>query len=376
MKNIIITLILAIITGSFQAQNSTDNLFKDKQIKKRLKKAACWQLDHPQVETKTTDWTNGAFYSGLFAAYQTTKSKKLYKALYAMGETNKWQMGPTLHHADDHAIPQTYIDMYRLTGEEKMIQPYIQSIEKFMTTPYSDDPGMANFIDSMGGIVLCWCDALFMMPPALVKLGVTLKEDKYLELNDKLFRQTYDLLYDQEEHLYARDIRYKWGHEGIEPLKEVNGKKVFWGRGNGWVMGGLVNILKELPKDYESRDFYIKNFKELAKKIKEIQQPDGLWRASLLDPDSYPGGEASGSGFYCYALAWGINNGILDKSEYLPAVKKAWISLCALQHKNGMVGWVQPIGQDPKKNFSADSYGNYGTGAFLSAGSEVIKLKI
>jgi len=60
----------------------------------------------------------------------------------------------------------------------------------------------------------------------------------------------------------------------------------------------------------------------MADRILSLQQEDGLWRASLLDPDSYPGGEVSGSGFFCYALAWGINNKLLDRDTYLPAVKK------------------------------------------------------
>jgi rhamnogalacturonyl hydrolase YesR len=110
-------------------------------------------------------------------------------------------------------------------------------------------------------------------------------------------------------------------------------------------------------------------------RVIQSQQPDGLWRASLLDPDAYPGGEASGSGFYTYALAWGINNGVLDKKIYGPVVRKAWIGMTTLLAADGHVGWVQPIGQDPRRDFSPDSWEVYGTGAFLLAGSEVIKLK-
>jgi rhamnogalacturonyl hydrolase YesR len=95
----------------------------------------------------------------------------------------------------------------------------------------------------------------------------------------------------------------------------------------------------------------------------------------LLDPESYPGGEASGSGFYTYALAWGINNDILDKTQYLPVVEKAWVGMNSLIQPDGHVGWCQPIGADPKKNFSAESWEVYGTGAFLLAGSEIIKLE-
>jgi len=358
-------LVFIVLSSSLFAQKAgNEKLFKVKTIKKTMTTALEWQLKNPKHELY--DWTNGAFYAGVFAAYETTGSKKIWKAMYEMGEATQWKPGPRLHHADDHAICQTYIDMYRVSGEEKMISPFIETMDKFMVTPYETG--------TIRPVTWWWCDALFMGPAAFVKLGITKKDNKYLELNDKLFKECYDLLYDKEEHLYARDMKYKWNEPGITVIKEANGKKIFWSRGNGWVMGGLVRVISELPKDYPTRDFYIQNYKEMAEKIVTLQQADGLWRASLLDPDSYPGGEASGSGFYIYALAWGINNGILDKAKYLPAVEKGWVGLNGLIQPNGHVGWCQPIGADPKKNFNAESWEVYGTGAFLLAGSEVIKL--
>ncbi len=366
MKKLLSTTFLSLLICSllFAQKEGNEKLFKKSHIKKTMTTALDWQLKHPKHEL--TDWTNGAFYAGVFAAWQTTGSKKIWNAMCQMGEKNQWKPGPRLHHADDHAICQTYIDMYRVKKEQKMIQPFIETMDKFMATPYETG--------EYRPITWWWCDALFMGPAAFVKLGITLNDNKYLELNDKLFKECYDLLYDKEEHLYARDMKYKWNEPGITVIKEANGKKIFWSRGNGWVMGGLVRVLKELPKDWPTRDFYIQNYKEMAEKIITLQQSDGLWRASLLDPNSYPGGEASGSGFYCYALAWGINNGILDKSKYLPVVEKAWIGLNGLIQPDGHVGWCQPIGADPKKNFNAESWEVYGTGAFLLAGSEVIKL--
>jgi len=366
MKKLLSTFIaVVILAGNSMAQKTgNEKLFKDSHIKKSMKKALDWQLKNPKH--KLYDWTNGAFYAGVFAAWETTGSKKIWNAMVEMGEANEWKAGPRLHHADDHAICQTYIDMYRVSGDKKMIDPFMKTMDEFMATPYQT-----------GDIRKCtwwWCDALFMGPAAFVKLGITLGENKYLELNDQLFRECYDLLYDKEEHLYARDIRYKWDEPGIEVIKEANGKKIFWSRGNGWVMGGLVRVLQELPKDHPTRDFYVQNYKEMVDRIVSLQQEDGLWRASLLDPESYPGGEASGSGFYIYALAWGINNGILEKNQYLSVVEKAWVGMNSLIQPDGHVGWCQPIGADPKKNFSAESWEVYGTGAFLLAGSEVIKL--
>ena len=86
-------------------------------------------------------------------------------------------------------------------------------------------------------------------------------------------------------------------------------------------------------------------------------------------------GEASGSGFHTFALAWGINQGILSKENYLPSVLKAWTALEKCQQENGMIGWVQAIGFDPKPA-DKDSWFNFGTGAFLLAGSEMLKMKL
>ncbi|MEO6730053.1 MAG: glycoside hydrolase family 88 protein [Ferruginibacter sp.] len=354
--------LLMVVTGP--VARTQDDVFKKKYIKSAMLKVTEWQLKNPKH--KPTDWTNGAFYAGVTAAYKTTKSKLIRDSLMALGQRTNWQPGPRYDHADDMTISQTYIDFYRSKKDRSMIQPTIDTVQKMSTVPGREV--------RLHGITWWWCDALFMAPPTLAKLGVTLKDPAYFALNDTLFQQTTNLLYNKDEHLYARDAGYLVNAQG-EGKKEKNGKLIFWSRGNGWVMGGLVRLLDELPQNYINRDYYLTIYKEMAEKIITLQQADGLWRASLLDPDSYPGGEGSGSGFFCYALAWGINKKILDKEKYLPAVERAWIELNTLVSPEGRVGWVQPIGADPQKNFSAESWEVYGAGAFLLAGSEVIKLK-
>lgn len=350
------------ITASSEKQFG--KCFKPKEIKKAMARAAEWQFDHPKHEL--WDWTNGALYAGVSAAYKSTGNKLYLNSMLEMGDKNQWKPGPRLQHADDHAICQTYIDVYRLRKDRKMITPFIDQMDKFLATPFQPE--------GIQKITWWWCDALFMAPPALVKLSNVTGDKKYMEHCDKLWHECYNLLYDNEEHLFARDLGYVIKGEASD-RREANGKKIFWSRGNGWVMGGLALVLSELPKDYTERAFYEKIYAQMAERIASLQQADGLWRASLLDPASYPGGEASGSGFYTFALAWGINNGLLDKEHYLPVVEKAWTGLNNLIQPDGHIGWCQPIGADPKKNFSAESWEVYGTGAFLLAGSEVLKLK-
>jgi unsaturated rhamnogalacturonyl hydrolase len=365
MKKLISLLVLVFIaSASFSKTENNKKLFSPAYIKSTMKTVTEWQLKNPKHEL--TDWTNGAFYAGVTAAWKTTKSKSIYKSLKEMAEINGWKPGKRWYHADDIAICQTYVDLYNVEKKQAMIQPFIDTLAVLMKNPY---PTKGNEV-----IKWWWCDALFMAPPAIVKLGVATNNDDYLKFSDHLFKETYDLLYDKEEHLFARDLKYVIKNDGND-IHEANGKKIFWSRGNGWVMGGIALVLQELPANYTNRPFYVKLLKEMALRLKEIQQPDGRWRASLLDPDSYPGGEVSGTGFDCYAIAWGINNGILDKAIFLPVVEKAWIGLNKCVGKDGRVGWVQPIGADPKKNFSEESWEVYGAGAYLLAGSEVIKLK-
>ncbi len=328
---------------------------------------AKWQLDNPKHDL--FKWTNGAFYAGVFSAWETTKSNEMWDAMVEMGETNKWGPGKRFDHADDIVINQTYLDMYRITKDKKMLQPTIDVVEKIKAE------GAKGQEIQQHGIIWWWCDALFMAPPTLAKLAAITGDIRYLELNDQYFQQTFDRLYDKEERLYARDASFLTNEKG-EGKREANGKKIFWSRGNGWVVGGLVRLLEELPKNNPKRGFYLKQYKEIMDRVVDLQQPDGLWRSSLLDPEAYPGGESSGSGFYTYAMAWGINNKVLDKKKFLPAVKNAWIGVNTLVHPDGKVGWTQPIGADPRRDFNADSWEVFGAGAYLLAGSEVIKLKL
>ena len=211
-----------------------------------------------------------------------------------------------------------------------------------------------------------WCDALFMAPPVYAKLYALTKKQKYLDFMNKEYKATYDYLYNKDEQLFFRDCRFF-------NKKEANGQKIFWGRGNGWVLGGLAEILKVLPKKEDSRTFYKNLFVTIATRIANLQSPDGYWHASLLDPASYPSPETSATGFIVYALSYGINEGLLDKARFLPVVKKGWKALTDAVDPDGKLGYVQPIGADPRK-VTRDMTEVYGVGAFLMAGCEIYKM--
>jgi len=213
-----------------------------------------------------------------------------------------------------------------------------------------------------------WCDALFMAPPTLARLYKATGKAEYLDFMDREWWITSTLLYDPGEHLYFRDASYLEKHE-------ANGRKLFWSRGNGWVMGGIARVLDYMPKNYPARPKYVAQLKEMAAAVIKVQGDDGLWRSGLLDAQAYPLPEVSGSAFIDYALAWGVNEGILDRKTYGPAARKAWAGLLTHVYADGRLGCIQPVGAAPGQ-FKATSSYVYGVGAFLLAGSQMDKLHL
>jgi rhamnogalacturonyl hydrolase YesR len=205
-----------------------------------------------------------------------------------------------------------------------------------------------------------------MAPPLLAELSQITNRQNYLDYMDRQWWKTSAGLYDQQQHLFYRDARFINRHE-------ANGNSIFWSRGNGWVLAGLVRVLLAMPKDYPSRPKYVTQFKQMAAEVITVQGADGLWSAGLLDATAHPMAETSGTSLITYALAYGINEGILDRKQYQPHVISAWHGLVAHIYSDGRLGAVQPVGDSPGTLKPTSSY-VYGVGAFLLAGSEIYAL--
>ena len=331
-----------------------------------MRKVADWQLtnDSPSLRNnRFNDWTYGAFYAGVMALDDISDTPKYHEAMLATGKKLDWQPGSRIYHADDQAVGQMYLEMYLKDHDPAMLGPIKAKLDNIL-----EHPSTNSLVFEKRGKEdrYWWCDSLFMGPPAWVLLYKATGDQKYIDFMDKEWWAASDFLYDKGEHLYFRDSRYF-------TQKEANGQKIFWSRGNGWVMGGLARVLENMPKNYPSRSKYEMQFKEMAAKIATLQQPDGLWHASLLDPASYPEKETSGSGFYVFALAWGINHGLLDRATYLPVVDQGWIALEGCVTPEGKLGYVQQVGADPK-SFKPGDFEVYGAGAYLLAGEQMYVL--
>ena len=326
--------------------------------------AADWQLAHPSTH-ETWDWTQAAFYTGVMAFASVSDDGKYLAAMRAMGEKNQWRPGLRPGHADDYAVIATYAQLYQRDRDPKVLKPATALFNFLASRKYDEPLQWGNAIETRE---LAWCDALFMGPPAMAAMTSATGDKRYLDLGNRLWWKTTDYLYDKEEHLYFRDSRFF-------ESKEANGKKVFWSRGNGWVIAGLVRVLEDMPADYADRGRYVALYKEMAAKVAGLQGADGYWRSGLLDPVTLPNQETSGTGFFVYALAWGLNRGVLDRATFEPVVRRGWGALVKAIQADGMLGWVQRIGDKPGAT-SADTTEVYGVGAFLLAGTEMHRLAV
>ena len=327
-------------------------------VGKAMRKVGDWQLARSEQYFDRI-WTWSVLYSGFMAASDSLGDAKYRDAMEAMGKKFDWQLRSHLPDADDQSVGQTYLELYLLKKDPAMIAPTRAELDALLPEPHvSKKPGKS--------IVWWWCDALFMAPPAWARMYAATGDRKYIGYLDEEWAKTSDLLYDKQEHLYARDADYL-------TKTEANGKKMFWGRGNGWVMAGLVRTLEFLPKDDPARGKYVTQLKEMAARVASLQGPDGLWRAGLLDQGNYALPEISGSALMTYALAWGVNEGVLDKKTYQPVVAKAWAGMLKHVYADGRLGCIQQTGAEPAPFKPTASY-TYGVGAYLLAGSEIRRM--
>jgi rhamnogalacturonyl hydrolase YesR len=349
-----------------------------RQVLATAARVADWQLarldgqhitSHMSEESRDPrSWQQGAFWVGMMHLADASGEKRFTQAVLAQGKANHWSPGKRVFHADDHVIAQSYLWAARHGAGKDASAPIRGSFDTILADPpvvHLSFHFSKNYDEAQCLRRWCWCDAIFMSPPAWLDLANQTGEKKYRDYAMAEFWAATDFLYDPAEKLYFRDSRFF-------ERRDEQGRKLFWSRGNGWVFAGLVNMLELLPREHADRPRLEALFKEMAGKLVAVQKADGYWAPSLLGVENSPA-ETSGTGFFVYGLAWGVNRGLLPRARYLPPIHRGWDALTRAVAKDGRLGWVQQVSDRPEQVTEADTQ-FYGVGAFLLAASEVAEL--
>jgi rhamnogalacturonyl hydrolase YesR len=329
-------------------------------VRAAMRKVADWELARSQPYFDRI-WTWSVLYSGFMAASPALDDPKYRDAMQAVAEKFHWELRSQHPNADDQSVGQTYLEQDLLQPAPEKAGPTKAALDDLLAG------GAARIPEGQAQIPWWWCDALFMAPPAWSRMYAVTHDARYLDYLDKHWWETSGLLYDPQRHLYYRDITFL--HQ-----TDDHGNPLFWSRGNGWVMGGIARTLDSMPKNYPSRGKFEGQLREMAAVVVTLQDKQtGLWHSDLLDPADYPQPEVSGSALITFALAWGVNKGVLDHAVYAPVIGKAWRGLVGQIYADGRLGNIQQTGAAPAHYLPSSSY-NYGVGAFLLAGAEVEEL--
>ena len=242
-----------------------------KDIRAAMKKVADWQVATGEKRFNQ-QWTFAALYDGLLAYSKETGDPVGHDAVLRMAEGFKWQLVESrFPHADDQHLGYSYEDLYIEHPDPVRIAATKNMMDRLVARKDEAKP------------VWWWCDALYMAPPVLVRMSKITGDRKYIDYMDHEWDVTKALLYVDDEHLYFRDATFL-------QKTEANGKKLFWSRGNGWVLAGLGDDPQRTPRRRSLRPKYETQFKEMATKIASLQGPtaSGAPACSTPQPTSCP----------------------------------------------------------------------------------------
>ncbi|MBX9245039.1 glycoside hydrolase family 88 protein [Actinotalea ferrariae] len=329
-------------------------------------------------------WSWATYADGATRLFTTAGDQRYLEQAVAWGTRSGWAVpcSSTLN-PDCIKAGQVYMDLTALDPRPSLAAMDAQMARDLTGLPLSQ---------------YYWVDALYMGLPDWAHWAERTGSTAYLDKMDALFAHVRDDgwtttfpctaqqrgLYDATERLWYRDCRFVG-------TRDSSGGKVFWGRGNGWVIAAMAQVLETLPPGDPRGATYRDVLVGMADRLRTLQGADGMWRPSLLNPGAFPQPETSATGLIAYAIGYGVRTGVLDPATYLPVLVRAWQGLTTTALKpSGFVSGCQFVGFEPAAPYTgaaprtAPTTTSAGTlhtdsppfcvGAFLLAASEMARL--
>ena len=214
--------------------------------------------------------------------------------------------------------------------------------------------------------VALWIDDAYMSIPFLAQMGRATGEAKYF---DDAARQVIGMsarLFNRENGLFD--------HSWFADMEDD--ARFYWGRGGGWMMMAMAELLSVLPEAHPDRAKVLEIFRRGARGAAETQGSIGLWHQLLDRTDSYL--ETSASAMFTFAIARGVNRGWLPPS-YGPVAQTGWR---ALEQRIRPDGQIEGICVGTTAAYDASYYYHrptdvkamQGYGPVLMAGAEVMTM--
>lgn len=279
--------------------------------RKHMLHAGKW-ISYPE----TFNW-NGALK---FATI--TKDKKLSSLLQNRFEplfSTEKALLPIMNHVDLNMFGSLPLELYQVTKEKRYLELGMPYADTQWLIPEKANPTQKEWAArGYTWQTRLWIDDMYMITIVQTQAYKVTRDPKYIDRAAK------------EMVLYLDELQRPNGlfyHAPDVPF--------FWGRGNGWMAAGMTELLRYLPKDHKDRPRILQGFQTMMKSLKNYQTSAGMWNQLIDDPECWP--ETSGSAMFTYAFITGVKHGWLEKQEYAPVARKAWMALVPYINEKGDV---------------------------------------
>ena len=233
------------------------------------------------------------------------------------------KMLPRMNHVDHNVVGAVPLELYiQKKGDQRYYDLGMRYADTQWEAPVDATPEQKAYADKgYSWQTRIWIDDMFMITAIQAQAYRVTNERKYI---DRAAR---------EMVLYLDSIQQPSGLFYHAPTA-----RFCWGRGNGWMAVGMAELLRILPEDNPDRKAIMQGYLKMMVRLKEMQDEKGMWKQVVDDASMWE--ETSGTGMFAYAMIVGVKKGWLDKDEYGPAARKAWIALTSYVNQMGDVEGV------------------------------------
>jgi len=303
---------------------------------------------------KVWSWGDSAGLEGLLAASEILNDSK-YEA-YVYGFFKGWSARQDDTRKFDHtATGLVLVDTYEKTGDPVLLEAaeklaeYLSGFQRLADgcpIHYEDaalelppelpedhpdyDPlreAHRKELKVQNGGACVFVDSVHFQTPFFSKLWALSNRSEYLDEAIRTLTGQVNRIWDSDPSLFH--------HFWVEKTEEANG--VFWGRGQGWGMFGILETLSQLLPRHELKDIFLPVLAAQAQRLSELQDESGHWHTVVDEPDTCL--ESSVAAFVVHGFSEGMLQDFISL-DFLPVVERAWNALRQEVDASGLVANV------------------------------------
>jgi unsaturated rhamnogalacturonyl hydrolase len=277
------------------------------------------------------NWQNSALLNTMVKEYdQSSPAQQQYLDYVrrAMDKTYSTANGKTPN-AVASALGLAFL--YRVTKEEKYKRKAEKVYQDYLKIRRTSEGGVSHLML----FTELWDDTVFMIGQYLLGMYRATGDEQYLEELVKQIRIHHDKLHDTQWGLWVHGwdsddkVHCSFCSQMHWPDKQTRRSAELWGRGNGWIVVTLSDVLETVPRTNPHWNELAGYLREMLAHLPELQdKKTGHWYqlpARNTDPNNFI--ESSCTAMFGYGICTAIKLGLVSDVNYRESAALAYQGL-------------------------------------------------